>query len=391
VTPDEIRDQVRTSARTGEAYQEALKLHLASTVAKEDAVHQLSGEADDDSAYRPVDILSLTAPDRPTIVGVWGTDRCLLYPGKLATAFGDGGSAKSWLGKLCVSSVLGSGRRAAWIDYESQADVMAEHLHMCGGVSKAATRERFAYFNGRGMHDAQKMAAAVLATAPGLVVIDAFQGMKDTLCPDGSSNDTDAVSKVLTVARALADAGPAVLVIDHTTKDSDGKKAGGSAQKHNEPDITFNVVCVKPFAVGINGHSQVIVRKYRSGYYAQDQTVAFVQHQDGKMSLPGEIRRGRAEEIADTEGNTVEADADAFMKSAAQLREDIILSRIGDMPGHRSHGGWAALLSSSETSAEVKASRPTWHRGIAALKLAGKLTADDDENLSVTASEDATA
>jgi hypothetical protein len=195
----------------------------------------------------------------------------LLYPGRLHSFVGETESLKTMAALAAVTQELQAGNHVTFIDFEDSAEtIVLDRLHRAFRLPIATLLERFDYvrpseslFSDSARHDL----AALVANQSSLVVCDGVtEGMAlHNLNPDKGPE----VARFTQLAsRPFTDAGSAVLLIDHPTKDTStrGRYAAGSAHKLNQVDgaaYTFETITLA--RRGGSGSSRVSIAKDRPG------------------------------------------------------------------------------------------------------------------------------
>lgn len=206
--------------------QVAAKLagQLAPIVASRAASREAAAPADAEDAgasWTPVDLAEVVSrgydPPSPDLLRTSDGVRALLYRGCINGVHGDSGIGKSWLAHAAVAQVLDAGERAMIIDYESNAGEVIARLDALG-VPQAAMLERLTYLH-PDEPATEEVVGSVIEQCQGvaLVVVDS---LGEAFGVEGVDENSDAeVGPWLRrVPRRIAEAGPAVLLIDHATK-----------------------------------------------------------------------------------------------------------------------------------------------------------------------------
>lgn len=147
----------------------------------------------------------------------------LLYSGKINSIWGDSGQGKTWLAFIAAAQELRAGRDVVWVDFEAGPNELVERLHVVLGIDTDTIATRFHYFRPETAITANEAAALVELTRrrnPTLTVVDST-GETFGLGRLDENVDADVAYFFRTVARPIAEAGPAVLLIDHATKSKD--------------------------------------------------------------------------------------------------------------------------------------------------------------------------
>jgi hypothetical protein len=178
--------------------------------------------------------------DPPTLLRVAGGRR-LLYPGRTHSIVGESSSGKTWVAVLVALEVLENGGRVLWLDYETNAHEFVERLQAMR-VVEDEWWSRIHYLNpshqlqnqrtGAFTSHAVEFARLLDTTRYDLAVIDSVTGAMSAEGLDTNS-DADVETFHRLLAYRLANAGPAVLMLDHVVKNREnrGDDARGSGRK----------------------------------------------------------------------------------------------------------------------------------------------------------------
>lgn len=196
----------------------------------------------------------------------------LLYPGKTHAFNGEPESGKSMLAQWVVAVELASGNNVLVLDYESDPASYCERLAAMG-VSGERITSGLTYVNPEADPATRPatLAAldALLAARPyTLAVLDGLTAALALM--GGSSNSQDDFTRWNeAAAKRIANAGPAVLWVDHVSKDKEGRGrfASGTFMKLSVITGAAYVVDVKrPLGRGIVGELSLKVAKDRPGH-----------------------------------------------------------------------------------------------------------------------------
>jgi hypothetical protein len=194
---------------------------------------------------------------------------CLFYPGKVHCIFGVSESAKSWLALHACSQELMRDEIVWYLDFEDDAhSVVGDRLVATMGVTDDVVVGQFAYFNPDGpVTDAViDHLLSLEGDPPSLVVID---GVTEALAASGlSSNSSEEVATFQRLPSALAQAGAAVVLIDHLPKDAWVTEMNpiGSQHKRSGISVLYRVLPVEDFGRGRAGRAVVRECKDRPGH-----------------------------------------------------------------------------------------------------------------------------
>lgn len=193
---------------------------------------------------------------------------CLLYLGRVHGFNGEPESCKTWAAYCAAAQQLTAGNPVWWIDLEDDELLAVERLRSLG-VPADAIIDRFRYIHpsvAMSPGDRHLIRRALASDVPNLVVFDsvvelmALHGL-DPYKPQD-------VAQMHGIARLFAEAGAAVVLIDHVVKDTEtrGRWATGSERKLGGIDgATYTFDAIAPFGHERTGRIKVTVTKDRSG------------------------------------------------------------------------------------------------------------------------------
>ena len=226
----------------------------------------------------------LTSPS-PTVLAIDVLPRRhLFYPGTINGIHGDSGIGKSWVSAIAMAQEIRAGRNVMLIDYEDTPQTLCSRLLALlvpAGVIAAHVDYR------RPSEMAVTPAVAELVGAItnnriGLVVVDS---LGEAFGVEGIDENSDAeVGPFLReVIRPLADAGAAVVIIDHSTKAKDnplypsGSKRKRAAITGASYYVTSDRPPVRPDGMDpTEGKLRITCAKDRHGTYRQGDVVASI-------------------------------------------------------------------------------------------------------------------
>lgn len=192
--------------------------------------------------------------------------RSLFYAGRLNEIHGEPGEGKTNVAIAAVNLILAQGGSVLYIDPEDNPQGFSNRAKGLGGVA-SVIRERVRYLHNpphEEFLDAQFWAAA---NHPSLVVLD---GMAEALVSSQMNEDSnpEVLEFLRTYIRPFADAGSAVLILDHVTKGLEGRGrfARGAGSKLGRYDgAVFQIEMGKPYTPNVEGFVRLRVSKDRTG------------------------------------------------------------------------------------------------------------------------------
>lgn len=194
----------------------------------------------------------------------------LAYPGKVHTISSETEAGKTWMALIAASDELRRGDSVLYIDFEDDEGGVVGRL-LALQVPPDLIRQHFHYVRptealGGGIN-LDDLRALIKEHRPVLVVID---GITEAMTMHGLNplDNKDIADFGRILPRRLANAGPAVVCLDHVTKSTDtrGRYAIGGVHKLNGLDgAAYILENREPFGIGLTGRSTVLIAKDRPG------------------------------------------------------------------------------------------------------------------------------
>jgi hypothetical protein len=223
--------------------------------------------------WQPVDlgrVLDGTyRPPLPT-VGARSDGVGLFYPLRVHSAAGESESGKTFVMLAQAEVELRRGDAVVYVDFEDDEGGVVSRL-LALGAKPEAVRDRFAYLRPEepigALGHRGDLEEALGDLRPTLGVLDA---VTEAMTMHGLDplNNKDAAAFGRLVPRYIADQGPAVVVLDHVTKSTEGRGRYAIGAVHKLNGLNGSALIVEnrtPFGVGITGRSTVLVSKDRPG------------------------------------------------------------------------------------------------------------------------------
>lgn len=254
-------------------------------------------------SWTPIDLTSVlngTYKVQPPTYMLRTDSAALLYPAKVHGVHGESESGKSMLMHAVAAQELQARRNVLFIDFESDQGTVGQRLLMLG-ASADNIRNHLSYIrpdcNPFAINDERQAWHGMLSQRFSLAVID---GVTEAFAVFGvKSIDNDEVTAWgRTVPRQIAErTGAAVVVIDHVTKDSEGRgrfAIGAQAKMSYLTGASYGVEVIQPLGVGMAGKLAIRIGKDRPGLVrphggvwrksdrTQEIAVALIDSTDGK-------------------------------------------------------------------------------------------------------------
>ena len=207
--------------------------------------------------------------DLPTML-VRDDGACLVYPGRIHVFAGEPESGKSWLALHLCAEQMDIGRHVVYVDFEDTlAGVIARLVAL--DVEPQRILTLFHYVRPSeplGPEGRHALAGLLSRTLPALIVLD---GLTEALTLHGLTleSNRDVAHFLELIPRFVARQGPAVIIIDHVSKDKDqrGRWAIGAQHKLAGVDgVAYGLEVVKPVVRDGDGLVRLIVAKDRPGH-----------------------------------------------------------------------------------------------------------------------------
>jgi hypothetical protein len=229
--------------------------------------------------WEPVDLSPVLSGERVTgapSVLARGDGVKLLYPARLNLLLGEPETGKSWVALLAAVQEMGAGHHVLYLDYEDVVETAVERLLALGAKAEDLLAH-FSYYESPPKFD--EIAQDLICTTchergvPTLVVLDGVTEAMGSLGLDPNSG-LDVTMFYSGSPRGLARTGAAVVLLDHVTKDREGRGrwAIGSERKLSGLDgAAYAFDLLRPFGRERTGLAKLMVSKDRCGYVRQQE------------------------------------------------------------------------------------------------------------------------
>ncbi|GAA2887429.1 hypothetical protein GCM10010472_52190 [Pseudonocardia halophobica] len=217
-----------------------------------------------DGTYRPA---QPTVSRRADGVG-------LFYPGRVHSVSAESEAGKSWFALLAARIELDRGHSVVYLDFEDDEGGVVGRL-LALGADPDAIRHGFAYVRPMEAINVGRN-RAILADLlehfdPTLVVLD---GVTEAMTLHGMEliDNGDIARFGAMLPRWIADRGPAVVDLDHVTKDREGRGRYSIGGQHKLAGLNGAAYVLEnrtPFGIGVTGRSTVYVAKDRPAQLRQ--------------------------------------------------------------------------------------------------------------------------
>lgn len=241
-------------------------------------------------SWLPVDLSAVLAGDltsaEPTVLAIDTVPRRhLFYAGALNGVHGDSGIGKSWIATITLKEQIEAGRNVMLLDFEDTPQTLCSRL-LAQSVAPELIARHVDYrrpldqLNTGTVHD---LIATVYEREIAVVVIDSL-GELFGLHGKDENADKDVGPFLRGIIRPLADAGAAVIVIDHSTKSKDNPlhPSGSKRKRAAITGASYFVSTDRPpvRATGSEietGRLKITCAKDRHGTYRSGEHVANIE------------------------------------------------------------------------------------------------------------------
>ncbi|MCZ4510296.1 AAA family ATPase [Streptomyces sp. ActVer] len=222
------------------------------------------------SDWDDVDLTSVLSgtykPSLPT-VGARDDGIGLFYPGRVNGIQGESEAGKSWVALVSCLVEINRGNHVFYLDFEDSEEGVIGRLLLLGALPQDIA-DRFHYIRPGGAPSPlvlKALASRVREFEATLVVVD---GVTEAMTMMGLElkENTDIAKFGRALLRPLADAGAAVVPLDHVVKstESRGRYSLGGVHKLNGVDgVQYMLEAVRPFGINTEGRSRLRIAKDR--------------------------------------------------------------------------------------------------------------------------------
>ncbi|MFD7772428.1 AAA family ATPase [Streptomyces sp. NPDC059787] len=204
-------------------------------------------------------------PPQPT-VGHRDDRIGLFYPGRVSSVASESEAGKTWLALLACLQELKAGRHVLYVDFEDDAGGVVGRL-MALGANPWTVRNQFHYIRPEGPLTPVDLPDLVqlLQMLPSLAIVDGVTEGMSLLGLELKSN-TDVARFSRQLLRPMADAGAAVVTLDHVVKSAENRgrySLGGVHKLNGLNGVMYLLENVRPFGIGATGRSRIRIAKDR--------------------------------------------------------------------------------------------------------------------------------
>ena len=200
----------------------------------------------------------------------------LLYSGGIIhLLFGEASAGKSWLAMLLIREALLRGDRVVWIDYEMGWSMVVPKLKALGIGKSQASGLLYVDAKKEGV-PLRNFSDSVMGHGADWVVVDSVSralGADDRVAESGGENSNQAfIDWLREELLPVVEENASIVLIDHVGH-GDKERSRGASAKRQQIDVEYQVENVIPFSAHSKGHSEIICRKCRPGFYTNGEVV----------------------------------------------------------------------------------------------------------------------
>lgn len=219
--------------------------------------------------WRPVDLHPIlageTVDESPSILRRTD-DVGLLYPGKLHALYAEPEGAKTWLALAACHEQIQLGEPVLFLDFEDSAIGVVERLRSLS-LTDEQIGQLFVY-----IRPESPATPAIVSELPGIgATLAVLDGVTEAMTLQGweIGDNSDVARFVELLPRPLARMGAAVWMLDHVTKDRNGRGRYAIGAQHKLAGLSgaaYSSEVIHPFGRGMAGLSRLTVTKDRPGF-----------------------------------------------------------------------------------------------------------------------------
>lgn len=289
-------------------------------------------------------IVGTYVPERPLIGMIDGAEVGIIYEGRISGIAGDSSSGKTWTALALGASEMVKGNVFVLVDLEDTLAGTLERL-LDMGLDPEVVRTRFVYLAPETRFDLAAQGLVYMTVTERRPTLVAIDSVGEALAIEGKNPNADeeVAAWVRKLPRWLARLGPAVLLLDHVTKASEGKgdPSGTQRKKSAITGAQYNQQAQAPFRRGQAGHAIITCTKDRRGYWANGQVVAelhLVPRNDGTgMGDGGGAVAITLRSAVETAGGSAgAADSGPFRPTGLMQRVSIAVENAPSLLSYRS-------------------------------------------------------
>lgn len=239
--------------------------------------HLDDGVDEDDLSFEPIDLApvldgSARQPVPDLLVRDDGVS--LFYAGSVNGVHGQSGDGKGWVVCHLVAENARRGRRTMYLDLEDTAASITARLLLLG-MSASQILTWLVYVRPQGAFTGAAVERLLMQIEQRNVAAVIIDSLGEAFALEGINEDKDAEVGpwYRRVARRLADAGAAVVIVDHSTKAADNPlhPSGSKRKRAAITGASYLAEAVQPYVKGGGGRLRLTCAKDRHGTHRSRQ------------------------------------------------------------------------------------------------------------------------
>ena len=238
---------------------------------------------DEQGDWAPLDLTGITAgtveAPEPTLLRPT-TGSPLIYPGRVNSIFGEPGVGKTWVTLVIIAEAIRAGHNAIIVDLEDTPHGIVSRL-LALGLTRDQITTQLDYLAPQtpwgpaacaavlGLVDRRRHAVAIIDSTGEAMAMGAIKG----------NNDDEVAVWFRSFPRAIADRGPAVIVVDHVPKATDAPTGYAIGSQRKLAAVTGSAWRIEAIRVPSrtdDGALKIVCAKDRNGHHQKGSTGAIL-------------------------------------------------------------------------------------------------------------------
>lgn len=215
-----------------------------------------------------------------------------LYPSRLNMIFGESSSGKSWIALHACLEQIRNGHHVIYVDMEDHPTTIVHRLKLLGATPQQGQNFHYIRPETPNTEEAHHHITQIINTHnPTLIVLDSY-GEALALFGIDQNDDKGVAHFVQAILRPWTRQGPAVLILDHVTKNTEGPRnySIGSQRKRASIDgAAYRATQTMPFTRDLDGLITLTCSKDRGGKWPIGHEIAVITvtttHQPDTVTL----------------------------------------------------------------------------------------------------------
>lgn len=188
----------------------------------------------------------------------------VFYAGKVNEIHGPSESGKTMVVLAVAAQEIRRGNHVAMVDFEDDGRSIVNRLRYVFGLDRDDIVKRFHYYHPDSAFNDKALDSIASIEMLTMVVIDAVTEGMSIAGLDGR-NENEVAQWYNTFPKKIAQLGPAVVLVDHTTHDRTDRQIGSQHKKSAVDGVSYTAEPVSPFVKGGRGHLRLKIAKDKPG------------------------------------------------------------------------------------------------------------------------------